>query len=162
MFFLAPKVLVASRGQIILTPHKADVGTSRLGFNAATPWTVLNRRQSPRRRYPDPLGNGKTDGMGCHSCQFPCIQLPQSKLRRQIGTNASDVESRKLKKYQGRFDNEYIFQPTALEVQASLGESSEIFKRRPCRSNDDQRNGSFLSTVSIALHIGNATCVVFY
>ena len=55
----------------------------------------------------------------------------------------------------------YIF----LEVQGSLGESSEIFITRLCkllcRSHDDQRAGSFLKQrISMALQIGNAACVL--
>ena len=52
-----------------------------------------------------------------------------------------------------------------LEVQGSLGESSEIFITRLCkilcRSHDDQRAGSFLKQrISMALQIGNAACVL--
>ena len=61
-------------------------------------------------------------------------------------------------------DNGYIFQPVALEVQGSSGESSEIFITRLCkmlcRSHDDQRAGSLLKQrISMALQIGNAACV---
>ena len=53
----------------------------------------------------------------------------------------------------------------ALEVQGSLGESSEIFITRLCkmfcRSHDDQRVGSFLKQrISMALQIDNAACVL--
>ena len=53
----------------------------------------------------------------------------------------------------------------ALEVQGSLGESSEIFITRLCkmlcRSHDDQRAGSFLKPqIPMALQIGNAACVL--
>ena len=45
-------------------------------------------------------------------------------------------------------NNGYIFQPVALEVQGSLGESSETSFTRLCkmlyRSHDDQQAGSFL------------------
>ena len=52
----------------------------------------------------------------------------------------------------------------ALDVQGSLGESSEIFITRLykmlCRSHEDQRAGSFLKQrISMALQIGNAACV---
>ena len=68
-------------------------------------------------------------------------------------------------KYRELIDNEYIFQPLFLEVQGSLGESSEIFITRLCkmlcRSQDDQRAGSFLKQrISMALQIGNAACVL--
>ena len=61
--------------------------------------------------------------------------------------------------------NGYIFQLVALEVQGSLGESSELFITRLCemlcRSHDDQRAGSFLKQLnSMALRIGNAACVL--
>ena len=51
----------------------------------------------------------------------------------------------------------------ALEVQGSLGESSEMFITRLCemlcRSHDDQRAGSFLNQrISMALQIGNVAC----
>ena len=53
----------------------------------------------------------------------------------------------------------------ALEVQGTLGESSEIFIKRLCkmlcRSHDDQRAGSFLKQwISMARQIGNAACVL--
>ena len=40
---------------------------------------------------------------------------------------APEAEARKIEKYRELLDNGYIFQPVALEVQACLGESSEIF-----------------------------------
>ena len=53
----------------------------------------------------------------------------------------------------------------ALEVQGSLGESSEFFITRLCkmlcRSHEDQRAGSFLKQrIPMALQIGNAACVL--
>ena len=64
------------------------------------------------------------------------------------GTTATEAEARKIEKYRELIDNGYIFQPVALEVQGSLGESSEIFITRLWkmlfRSHDDQRAGSFL------------------
>ena len=81
------------------------------------------------------------------------------------GTTATEAEARKFEKYCELLDNEYIFQPVALEVQGSLGENSEIFITRLCkllcRSHDDQRAGSFLKQwISMALQIGNAACVL--
>ena len=80
-------------------------------------------------------------------------------------TTATEVDARKFEKYRELIDSGYIFQPVALEVQGVLGESSEIFITRLCkmlcRSHDDQRAGSFLKHwISMALHIGNATCVL--
>ena len=71
----------------------------------------------------------------------------------------------RIEKYRELLDNGYIFQPVALEVQGSLGESSEIFITRPCkmlcRSHDGQRAGSFLKQrISLALQIGNWACVL--
>ena len=79
------------------------------------------------------------------------------------GTTATEAEARKIEKYRELIDNGYIFQPMALEVQGSLGESREIFIKRLCkmlcRSHYDQRAGSFLKQrVSMALQIGNAAC----
>ena len=77
------------------------------------------------------------------------------------GITATEAEARKIEKYRELIDNGYIFQPVALEVQGSLGESSEIFITRLCRSHDDQRAGSFLKQrISMALQIGNAACVL--
>ena len=81
------------------------------------------------------------------------------------GTTATEAEVRKIEKYRELIDNGYIFQPVALELQGSLGESSEIFITRLCkmlcRSHDDQRAGSFLKQrISMALQIGNAACVL--
>ena len=81
------------------------------------------------------------------------------------GTTATEAEARKIEKYRDLIDNGYIFQPVALEVQGSLGKSSEIFITRLCkllcRSHDDQRAGSFLKQrISMALQIGNAACVL--
>ena len=63
------------------------------------------------------------------------------------GTTATEAEARKNEKYHELIDNGYIVQPEALEVQGSLGESSEIFITRLCkmlcRSHDNQRAGSF-------------------
>ena len=64
------------------------------------------------------------------------------------GTTVIGAEARKIEKYRELIDNGYIFQPVALEVQGSLGESSEIFITRLCkmlcRLHEDQRAGSFL------------------
>ena len=81
------------------------------------------------------------------------------------GTTATKAEARKIEKYSELIDNGYIFHPVALEVQGSLGESSEIFITRLCkmlcRSNDDQRAGTFLKPrISMVLQIGNAACVL--
>ena len=81
------------------------------------------------------------------------------------GTTATEAEARKIEKYRELIDNGYIFQPVALEVQGSLGESSEIIITRLCkmlcRSHGDQRVGSFLNQrISMALQIGNAACVL--
>ena len=81
------------------------------------------------------------------------------------GTTAIEAEARKIEKHRELINNGYIFQPVALEVQGSLGESSEIFITRlckmHCRSHDDQRAGSFLKQqISMALQIGNAACVL--
>ena len=80
-------------------------------------------------------------------------------------TTATEVEARKIEKYRELIDNGYIFQPVALEVQGSLGDSSENFITRLCkmlcRSHDNQRSGSFLKQrISMALQIGNAACVL--
>ena len=58
-----------------------------------------------------------------------------------------------------------FFNQRPLEVQGSLGGSSENFITRLCRmlcrSHDDQRAGSFLKQrISKALQIGNAACVL--
>ena len=81
------------------------------------------------------------------------------------GTTATEAEARKIEKNCELLDNAYIFTPVALEVQGSLGESSEIFITRLCkmlcRSHDDQRAGSFLKQrMSMALQIGKAACVL--
>ena len=46
------------------------------------------------------------------------------------GTTATEAEARKVEKYRELIDNGYIFQPVALEVQGSLGESTEVFITR--------------------------------
>ena len=81
------------------------------------------------------------------------------------GITPTEAEKRKIEKYREFIDNGYIFQPVALEVQGSSGESSEIFITRLCKmlclSHDDQRAGSFLKQrISMALQIGNAACVL--
>ena len=81
------------------------------------------------------------------------------------GTKATEGEARKIEKYCELINNGYIFQRVALNVHGSLGESSENFITRPCkmpcRSHDDQRAGSFLKQrIPMALHIGNADCVL--
>ena len=81
------------------------------------------------------------------------------------GTTVTEAEARKIEKYRELIDNGYIFQPVALDVQGSLGESSEIFTtclcKMLCHSHDDQRAGSFLKQrISMALPIGNTACVL--
>ena len=80
-------------------------------------------------------------------------------------TTVTEGEARKTETYRELIDNGYIFQPVAIEVQGSFGESSEVFItglcKMLCRSRDDQRAGSFLMhRISMALHIGNAACVL--
>ena len=48
------------------------------------------------------------------------------------GTTATEAEARKIEKNRELIENGYIFQPVALEVQGSLGESSEFFITRLC------------------------------
>ena len=72
------------------------------------------------------------------------------------GTTATEAEVSKIEKYRELLDNGYIFQLVALEVQGSLGESSEFFTTRLCiklcRSHDYQRAGIFLKHwISMAL-----------
>ena len=43
------------------------------------------------------------------------------------GTTAIEAEARKNEKYRELIDNEYFFQPVALEVWGSSGEISKIF-----------------------------------
>ena len=52
------------------------------------------------------------------------------------GTTATKAEARKIDKFRELIDNGYIFQPVALEVQGSLGESSEIFIKRLCERDN--------------------------
>ena len=83
------------------------------------------------------------------------------------GTTATEAEARKIEKYRELIDNGYSFQPVAKEVQASLGEGSNIFITRHCkmlcRSHDDQRAGnSSKQRISMALQIGNAAGVCCY
>ena len=49
------------------------------------------------------------------------------------GTTATEAEARKIEKYRELINNGYIFQSVALEVQGSLGESSESFITRLCK-----------------------------
>ena len=51
------------------------------------------------------------------------------------GTTATEAEAHKIEKYRELIDNGYVFQSVALEVQGSLGESSEIFTRF-CKINE--------------------------
>ena len=44
------------------------------------------------------------------------------------GTTAADAEARKSEKCRESIDNGYTFQPVAMEVQGSSGESSEILR----------------------------------
>ena len=64
------------------------------------------------------------------------------------GTAANEVEARKIEKYRKLIGNGYVLQPVVLDIQGSLGKSSEIFITRLCkmlcRSHDNQRAGSFL------------------
>ena len=68
-------------------------------------------------------------------------RLNQSSLWNQEAA-ATLAEVRKSERYRELINKGYIFQPVALEVQGSLGESKEIFITRPCkmlcRSHDDR------------------------
>ena len=63
----------------------------------------------------------------------------------------TEAEAREIEKYRESLDNGYIFQPVALEVQGSLGESSEIFITRLCkmlcRSHDNRVQWLFRSAM---------------
>ena len=50
------------------------------------------------------------------------------------GTTATETEARKIEMYRELLDNGYLFQPVALDVLGSLGESSEIFITRLFRT----------------------------
>ena len=80
------------------------------------------------------------------------------------GTTATEAGARKIEKCRELIDNGYIFQPVALEVQGSLGESSEIFITRLCKMLSFARRSTswqFLKQrISMALQIGNAACVL--
>ena len=58
------------------------------------------------------------------------------------GTTVTEAEARKIEKYRELIDNGYIFQPVALEVQGSLGESSEIFITRLCKMLSSARRST--------------------
>ena len=80
------------------------------------------------------------------------------------GTAATEVEARKIEKYRKLIGNGYVLQPVVLDIQGSLGKSSEIFITRLCkmlcRSHDNQRAGSFLKQrISIVFQIGKSACV---
>ena len=92
-------------------------------------------------------------------------RLNQCSLCNPGTTTTTEAEARKIEKYCESIDNGYIFQPVPLEVQGSLGESSEIFITRLCkmlcRSHDNQLAGSFSKQrISRALQIGNVACVL--
>ena len=148
--------------------HKADVGTSRL--------LDLPSMLEPHGIY---RTDGKRpDGVTMIPCEMGkqlvldvtvVDSLAPSRLNQgslcNPGTTATEAEARKIEKYRELIDNGYIFQPVALEVQGSLGESSKIFITRLCKmlchSHDNQRAGSFLKQqISMALQIGNPACVL--
>ena len=64
-------------------------------------------------------------------------------------TTPTDAESRKHEKYQGLFDNGYIFQPMTLELKGCQGKSNRLFITRlrkiVCHSHNP---GAFQSHVS--------------
>ena len=97
-----------------------------------------------------------------HSTQFDLSQFDLSYSTKRVdlilfdlfhsthfmqSPTALEAEAGKIEKYRELRDNGYIFHPVGLEVQGSLGESSEIFITRLCkmlcRSHNDQA-GSFL------------------
>ena len=51
----------------------------------------------------------------------------------QPGNHHHRAEARKIEKYRKLIDNGHIFRLVAIEVQGSLGESSEIFVTRLCK-----------------------------
>ena len=97
------------------------------------------------------------------------IKAHQRDIDTKISKSITAIYNKGINQYTQQYresvDNGYIFQPVALEVQGSSGESSEIFITRLCkmlcRSHDDQRAGSFLKQrISMALQIGNAASVL--
>ena len=65
-----------------------------------------------------------------------------------------------IEKYRDSKNNGCIFQPVAMEIQAALGESSEVIITRLC-SHGDKGGGSFLKElISVTFQIGNAACVL--
>ena len=57
------------------------------------------------------------------------------------GPTGTEAEAREIDKYRELIDIGYVFQPVAMEVEGSIGESSEIYITRLCemlcRSGDD-------------------------
>ena len=74
---------------------------------------------------------------------FAPSRLNQGSLGNPVPT-ATEAEAREIEKFRELIDNGYNFQPVVMEVQDSLGESSEIarFCKIFCRSHDDHRAGS--------------------
>ena len=96
------------------------------------------------------------------------IRLNQGSLCNP-GTTATEAEARKIEKYREIIDNGYIFQPVSLEVQCSLGESSEMFITRLCkmlcRLHDDQRVKVLMVTLDNKLGFSSfakSTCAKCY
>ena len=71
------------------------------------------------------------------------------------GTTATEAEARKFEKYREFIDNGYMFQPVAIEVQRSLGESSTIFISVKC----SVVRRFLKQLISMALQIDNAARV---
>ena len=77
------------------------------------------------------------------------------------GTTTTETEARKIKKFCKLIKNEYIFQPVAMEVQISLGESSESLSRvsvkcSVVRTTINELAAFLKQGVSMALQIDNA------
>ena len=63
------------------------------------------------------------------------------------GTTATEAEAHKIEKYRELIDNGYIFQPVVLELQCSLGESSDIFVTRLCERVRDISSPAIWATI---------------
>ena len=105
--------------------HNADVGISRLAFNARTAWTDGKCLDC------DTMIPWETGKQQVWDVMVVVDALAPSRLNQGSScnpeTNTTVAGERKIGKYCKLIDQGYTFEPVAIEVQDSLGESSEIF-----------------------------------
>ena len=136
--FLAPRVLVASH--VMLLSIKQTLGSLDLPsmLEPRGLYRTDGKRPDGVTMIPWETGKQLVWDVTVVDALAPS-RLNQGSLCNP-GTTATEADARKFEKYRELIDNGYVYQPVALEVHGSLGESS-VFITRLCKML--RRSGGF-------------------